>query len=55
MKQKKNNSLFWFSEQNNPVHTDDSIGVAPAVRLSADWGLAGGVAPRWRAQQADYY
>ena len=32
------------------MHTDDSIGVAPAARLSADWGLAGGVAPRWRGE-----
>jgi len=35
---------FWFREQSNPVHTDDSIGVAPAAQLSADWRCCAEVA-----------
>ena len=52
---RKTTHFFGLANRVIQVHTDDSIGVAPAARLSADWELAGGVAPRWRAQQADYY
>ena len=38
---KKTTHLFWFSEQSNPS-TDDSFGVAPAARFSADWVLRRG-------------
>ena len=38
---RKTTHLFWFSEQSNPS-TDDSFGVAPAARLSADWVLRRG-------------